>query len=99
MQNSFEKSFTIPGCGAARFGTLGAFKEFGEVIRHQQVAVVARRAALARGDDADSAEALLIDDLLGLGMDQESIQEHLKDPWKDVDGLYVSGADLIKSEG
>lgn len=98
MQNSFGKSVTASGCGAARFATLNAFAQFGEAIRHQQAAVVARRAALARGDDADDAEALLFDGLLELGMDRETIQEHLNDPQKDVEGLFISAADLADGD-
>lgn len=94
----FEKSIRVGGCGDASFASLAAYREHGQWIRAQQAAIVARRAALAGGEDAEDVAFLLSDDLAHLGMDAETIQEHVDDPQKDVDGLFIDGSDLAEVE-
>lgn len=94
----YEKSFPVRDCGDALFASLAAYREHGQWIRAQQAAIVARRAALAEGEDDDDQAFLLADDLASLGMDGATIQEHVDDPQKNVDGLFVDGSDLTEVE-
>lgn len=91
---SMTTASMITGCGDARFGSFGAYREFGRDVRKQQAAIVQARAALAKGVKADSALLLLRVDLAEAGMDAETIHEHLADLRKDVAGLFISSVDL-----
>lgn len=98
MLKLLEKSFDVGGCGRGRFASLAAYREFGTEAKAQQAAVIERRAALAAGQGPEDAAFALSEELASLGMDREAIQEHLADPQKDVDCLFLAAADLPEGE-
>lgn len=87
-------SFTAAGCGNARFASLGVFVEFRGEVRAQQAAILARRAAVARGVPRDDADFEMQLTLTEFGMHASTIEEHLADINLDVGGLIIQSRDL-----
>jgi len=91
----FEKSFSAPGCGDARFASLRAFREYGDEIRAQQVAIVNARAMLAAGASVELVRRSLRAALECYGMSDDAIEDHVADPQRNVGGLFIVARDLV----